>query len=300
VEEKAGALARLYAEDQALGKVTEAQAVAGLAGELGRLEGWNPSAINQATGEVRARYTQQGAIDKAQYVFIFAAGLGVSAPLPATSTPTLAPHADLLAPATAAPALTPAERPWLLTGLVVALVVSLCLIGLAAALVLHPWCRRGATAPARDLANANRATLGEWRWTTRFAGYEAGTAAFDETFAIEGNGVRLGECGMGTARTGEAGEQSRPAAFEVWLYDAEDGRCATKVLVCDPVAGRQFASRGEVVLAGPGVAFTLETGALAAEATVIEALYSSGGFDRLAVSLVARLQPADGVSALDV
>jgi hypothetical protein len=293
-EEKAGALARLYAEDQAQGKATEAQVVAGLAGELGRLEGWSPAAVDQATAEVRAQYTRQGAIDKAQYVFVFAAGLGLPAPVAAPSTPTSTPQADLLTPA------EPAGHAWLSTGLVVALVVALCLMGLATVLTLHPWRRYTTSAPTHDPAKVAQSAPGEWRWTTRFACPEAEAATFDETFAIEGNGVRLGECGMGIARSGEAAGQSHPAAFEVWLYDAEDGRCATKVLVCDSAAAQQFASKGEVVLAGPGTAFTLEAGALAAEATVVEALHGSSVFERLAVSLAVRLKPADGVSALDV
>ena len=300
VEEKAGALARLYAEDQAQGKAAEAQAVAGLASELGRLEGWSPAAVDQATAEVRAQYIREGAINKAQYVFVFAASLGLPTPVPAPSTPTPTPPADPLAPAVVASILPPAGHAWLSAGFVVALVVALCLIGLAAVLVLHPWRRHTPVTPTRDLAKAARAAPGEWRWTTCFACPEAGAATFDETFSIEGNGVRLGECGMGIARSGEAGEQSRPAAFEVWLYDADDGRCATKVLVCDPAAAQQFASKGEVLLAGPGIAFTLEAGALAAEAMVSEALHGSSGFDRLAVSLAVRLKPADGVSALDV
>jgi hypothetical protein len=294
VEEKAGALAQLYAEDQAQGKAAEAQVVAGLTGELGRLEGWSPAAVDRATAEVRAQYTRQWAIDKAQYVFVFAAGLGLPAPVAAPSTPTPTPQAAPLAPA------APAGHAWLSTGLVVTLAVALCLMGLAAALALHPWWRHRTVAPARAPAKVAQAAPGEWRWTTRFACPEAGAATFDETFPIEGNGVRLGECGMGIARSGEAGQQSHPAAFEVWLYDTEDGRCATKVLVCDPAASQQFASKGEVLLAGPGTAFTLEAGALVAEATVVEALHGSSGFDRLAVSLAVRLKPADGVSALDV
>jgi len=291
VEEKAGALARLYAEDQAQGKATEAQVVAGLAGELGRLEGWNPAAVDQATAEVRAQYTRQGALDKTQYVFVFAAGLGLPMPVAAPSTSTPTPHAAPLAPT---------GHSWPSTGLVVALVVALCIAGLAVVLALHPWRRHTTSTTTRAPAKVAQAAPGEWRWTTRFVRPEAGAATFDETFPIEGNGVRLGECGMGIARSDEAGEQSRPVAFEVWLYDAEDGRCATKVLVCDPAVAQQFASKGEVLLAGPSTAFTLEAGALTAEATAVEALHGSSGFERLAVSLAVRLKPADGVSALDV
>ena len=90
--EKAGALAQLYAEDQAQGKAVEAGVVTDLAFQLRRWEGWDPMTVDQATGQVAAQYNRQGAPGKAQAVAVFATTLGtapapVAPALPRSATP---------------------------------------------------------------------------------------------------------------------------------------------------------------------------------------------------------------------
>jgi len=73
--EKAGALAQLYAEDQAQGKAAEAGVVIDVAVQLRRWESWDPATVDQATGQVAAQYARQGSPGKAQAVAVFAAAL---------------------------------------------------------------------------------------------------------------------------------------------------------------------------------------------------------------------------------
>ncbi len=161
-EEKIAALAQLFATDQAAGKMTEAAKVAEMAGQLRQLEGWDPAVVTKATDQVAADYTKTGALDKAQYVNVFKAGLGAAA----GAAP--APGATAAVP-TAAPA-TPAQSQIPLLGdldLVLRVCGVLLVLLLVAAVIALIISRRRAAVPrptAAEKAAAEWAGVGPAPW----------------------------------------------------------------------------------------------------------------------------------------
>jgi len=137
--------------------------------------------------------------------------------------------------------------------------------------------------------------------------YALGNDTYDESFSIEtSTGDFLGECGVGISETVGEGDPDKVAAFEVWLFDKNDIRTVTQVLMSehafnDPELRDRLAPKGEAVLAQVNEPLILETATLRLEAMVTERVYGSGAlpansfFDRLTVELVARrAEPAAG------
>ncbi|MBN1642510.1 MAG: hypothetical protein JXA09_14840 [Anaerolineae bacterium] len=131
-------------------------------------------------------------------------------------------------------------------------------------------------------------------------GYALGDDTYDESFSIETSaGEFLGECGVGISETIGEGEPDRVTAFEVWLFDKNDIRTVTQVLMSehaynDPDIRASLAPKGEAVLARVNEPLVLETATLRLDVLVTEMVYGSGAlppnsfFDRLTVELVAR------------
>jgi hypothetical protein len=131
-------------------------------------------------------------------------------------------------------------------------------------------------------------------------GYAIGDDTYDESFSIETSaGEFLGECGVGISETIGEGEPDRVTAFEVWLFDKNDIRTVTQVLMSehaynDPDIRASLAPKGEAVLAQVNEPLVLETATLRLDVLVTEMVYGSGAlppnsfFDRLTVELVAR------------
>jgi hypothetical protein len=129
--------------------------------------------------------------------------------------------------------------------------------------------------------------------------YSLGNDNYDESFSIEtAAGDFLGECGVGISETIGVGDPDKVTAFEVWLFDKNDIRTVTKVMMSehaynDPELRANLASKGEAALVQIGMPIVLETATLRVDATVTEAAYGSGAlppssfFDRLTVELVA-------------
>jgi hypothetical protein len=145
--------------------------------------------------------------------------------------------------------------------------------------------------------------------------YVLGDDRFDISHAIEtANGMFLGECGMGISESIGTPDPNKVTAFEVWLFDKNDIRTVTSVLMSDhayndPTLKSKLASKGDLVRAGPGALITLETATLRVRAKVIEMDYGSGPlptnsyFQRLHVVMAAWplgdsgvTQPADVLS----
>jgi len=128
--------------------------------------------------------------------------------------------------------------------------------------------------------------------------YALGNDNYDESFSIEtSTGEFLGECGVGISETIGAGDPDKVTAFEVWLFDKNDIRTVTKVLMSEHAYHDQelratLAPKGEAVLAAPNQPVMLETATLRVEATATEIIYGSGAlppnsfFERLTVELV--------------
>jgi hypothetical protein len=143
--------------------------------------------------------------------------------------------------------------------------------------------------------------------------YALGNDTYDESFSIEtGAGDFLGECGVGISETIGVGDPDKVAAFEVWLFDKNDIRTVTQVLMSehafnDPELRERLAPKGEAVLAQVNEPMVLETATLRLEATVTERTYGTGAlpansfFDRLTIELVTRQKApeADSPAAVE-
>jgi hypothetical protein len=127
--------------------------------------------------------------------------------------------------------------------------------------------------------------------------YVLGDNLFDDSFSIESAaGEFLGECGVGISEAIGVGEPKRVTAFEVWLFDQNDIKTVTKVLMSghafyDDVIRSELEKKGEPVLTDPGVEFVLETNNLKIIGRVMDMGYGEGPlpeesfFDRLSIEL---------------
>ena len=139
--------------------------------------------------------------------------------------------------------------------------------------------------------------------------YALGNDTYDESFSVETDtGEFLGECGVGISETIGAGDPDQVTAFEVWLFDKNDIRTVTKVLMSeyafnDPDLRASLASKGEPVLAEVNEPISLETATLRLDVMITERIYGAGAqppnshFERLTVELVSRAKEADDTEA---
>ncbi len=136
--------------------------------------------------------------------------------------------------------------------------------------------------------------------------YVLGDNLFDDSFSIESAaGEFLGECGVGISEAIGVGEPKRVTAFEVWLFDQNDIKTITKVLMSghafyDDAIRSELEKKGEPVLADPGVEFVLATNNLRIIGRVMDMGYGDGPlpeesfFDRLSIEL--SVWPSDGAA----
>ena len=136
--------------------------------------------------------------------------------------------------------------------------------------------------------------------------YVLGDNLFDDSFSIESAaGEFLGECGVGISEAIGVGEPKRVTAFEVWLFDQNDIKTVTKVLMSghafyDDVIRSELEKKGEPVLADPGVEFVLTTNNLRVIGRVMDMGYGDGPlpeesfFERLSIEL--SVWPNDSVT----
>lgn len=138
--------------------------------------------------------------------------------------------------------------------------------------------------------------------------YALGNDHYDDSFSVETDaGEFLGECGAGIGETIGVGTPDKVTAFEVWLFDKNDIRTETKVLMSthafnDESLRSKLAPKGEPVLAKVGQVVTLETASLQVTARVTEMEYGNEGmpeesfFTRVSIELVASMIKSDDVS----
>jgi len=130
--------------------------------------------------------------------------------------------------------------------------------------------------------------------------YLHGDDLYDDSFSIEtASGEFLGETGVGISDTLDSSDAAKKvSAFEVWLFDKNDIRTVTKVLMSDYAFNNddtraKLAAKGEAVLAQPGSRFVLETASLRVQARVVDISYGSGPFppnsfmERITIELAA-------------
>jgi hypothetical protein len=129
--------------------------------------------------------------------------------------------------------------------------------------------------------------------------YVGGDDLYDDSFSIEtADGDFLGECGSGISETIGVGSPKKVTATEVWLFDKNDIRTVTKVMMSehafnDQALRARLAPKGEAVLASVGAITFLETQTLRVQIRVVDAQYAEGPlppnsfFHKLTVEIAA-------------
>ncbi len=192
-----------------------------------------------------------------------------------------------------APPPSAAERPSLLqrlkpafqvcgAGLLAAALAALAYIGLSRL-------RRRAPRPVSERAVATHAVTEPLRWEEKAppliqfkTTYTLGDDFYDPSFSIEKeDGDFMGECGVGISEAIGVGDPKKVTALEVWLFDKNDIRTVTKVLMSDfafhdEALRAKLAAKGELALARPGAEVVLETATLMLRARVADMEYGQG------------------------
>ena len=127
--------------------------------------------------------------------------------------------------------------------------------------------------------------------------YNYGYDVFDDSFSIENTaGDFLGECGVGISESVGTDVPKNVTAFELWLFDKNDIRTITKVIMSDhaffdEALKAKLAPKGEPVLAREGETIVLETATLIINAEIKELGYGTGTlppqsfFDRMTLEI---------------
>lgn len=133
--------------------------------------------------------------------------------------------------------------------------------------------------------------------------YVLGDDLFDESFSVDDQqGNFLGECGVVISETMGVGDPKKVSAFEVWLFDKNDIRTVTKVLMSehaynDENVKAKLSNKGEPVQAKSGEAFDMDTAALKVQVRVVDMQYGSGAlpansiFQQLTLEISAWKKP---------
>ncbi len=136
--------------------------------------------------------------------------------------------------------------------------------------------------------------------------YEFGNDGYDDSNTIEsGNGEFLGEYGVSIAEAIGVGEPRKVTALEVWLFDKNDIRTVTQVLMSehayyDDAFRAKLAPKGEAVLAHVGETLVLQTASLTLHARVVDLEYRQGNlppqsvFERVTLEMTAWVRPNGG------
>jgi hypothetical protein len=112
--------------------------------------------------------------------------------------------------------------------------------------------------------------------------YVLGDDLYDESFSIDTQGGDfLGEYGVGVSETIGVGDPKKVTALEVWLFDKNDIKTATKVLMSahafnDPELRSRLEAKGELVMLEPQGQIILETATLQLLVTVNDLDYGVG------------------------
>ncbi len=156
--------------------------------------------------------------------------------------------------------------------------------------------------PVADDTGGDQQVIPLARFQTTFV---RGHDTYDDSFSIESaEGDFLGECGVGISETIGADESKNVTAFEVWLFDKNDIRTVTKVIMSDhaffdEAIKAKLAPKGEPVLARPNETIVLETAALIINASISDMEYGTGAlppqsyFERFTVELSAWAKGGD-------
>jgi len=127
--------------------------------------------------------------------------------------------------------------------------------------------------------------------------YMHGDDLYDESSAINSAGGEfLGEYGVGISDIVGVGTPKKVAALEIWLFDKNDIKTATKVLMSehaynDPTIRARLEPKGELVVVKPQEEVLLETATLQLLAKVVDVEYGKSAmpqnsyFEQLVIEL---------------
>jgi hypothetical protein len=127
--------------------------------------------------------------------------------------------------------------------------------------------------------------------------YVLGDDLYDESFSIDtAAGEFMGEYGVGVSETIGVGDPKKVTALELWLFDKNDIKTATKVVMSqhafnDAGIRARLEPKGELVMIEPQAQILLETATLQLLATVVDLEYGRGPlptnsyFERLTLEL---------------
>ena len=259
-----------------------------------RVAGWDPEDLAQVIAQLKAKASDSSQVQRLDNL---AAVLGVRR-LVAVPTPTPQPSATT----------TLGRRVIPILGIILAgvLVVGGAMVGLSA-LRGRPSAKPERPARRPPLVKEAvgpeevRQPLGHF-----VASYTLGQDHYDQSFSIESpTNEFLGECGMGISEVISPGPPASVTAFEVWLFDKNDIRTVTKVLMSkyaydDDALRAKLAPKGEAILVEPGKVIVLETASLRVDAVISEMEYGDGAvppqsyFTKLTVSLTPSLKASPG------
>lgn len=155
--------------------------------------------------------------------------------------------------------------------------------------------------PGRTYGRLSAEPVGHFTTT-----YEFGNDGYDDSNSIESeSGEFLGEYGVSIAEAIGVGEPRKVTALEVWLFDKNDIRTVTQVLMSehayyDDAFRAKLAPKGEAVLARVGETLVLETASLTLHARVVDLEYREGNlppqsvFERVTLEMTAWARPNGG------
>ncbi len=133
--------------------------------------------------------------------------------------------------------------------------------------------------------------------TQNMTTYVLGDDLYDEFFSIDTpSGDFLGEYGVGVSETIGVGDPKKVTALEIWLFDKNDIKTATKVLMSahafsDPGIRSRLEAKGELIQVEPQKQVVLETETLQLLATVVDLQFGDGAmpeksyFERVTLEL---------------
>jgi len=133
--------------------------------------------------------------------------------------------------------------------------------------------------------------------TQNMTTYVLGDDLYDESFSIDtASGDFLGEYGVGVSETIGVGEPKKVTALEIWLFDKNDIKTATKVLMSAHAHGdagirARLEAKGELIEIEPQRQIMLETETVQLLATVVDLQYGDGAmpeksyFERVTLEL---------------
>jgi len=112
--------------------------------------------------------------------------------------------------------------------------------------------------------------------------YVLGDDLYDESFSIDSQaGEFMGEYGVGVSESIGVGDPKKVTALEIWLFDKNDIKTATKVLMsnhafADQTIRARLEPKGELVMVEPQAQILMETATLQLLATVVDLEYGKG------------------------